>query len=147
MNAAPIQNKTSAADIPLDLIANNHHLSQEQKVAEVSRQFEALLLRQILQETQKTVIPSTYADNSTTAGIYHDMVINQIADNISKSGTLGLAQTLEQQLGHQLHRTSPAGPDRPAGGTPASPPESDAVRPTRLHDTTKPFPSNATQHP
>jgi Rod binding domain-containing protein len=146
MNAAAIQSKISAADIPLEMIANNRSLSQPQKVAEVSRQFEALMLRQILQETQKTVIPSSYADNSTTAGIYQDMVVNQLADDISKSGTLGLAQSLEQQLSRQLPPTSPAGSDRPAGTKPASHPEADAVRPTHLNITKK-FQPNANQHP
>jgi Rod binding domain-containing protein len=130
MNSAPIQSKISGADIPLEMIANNRTLTQPQKVAEVSRQFEALMLRQILQETQKTVIPSSYADNSTTSGIYHDMVINQLADSISKSGTLGLAKTLEKQLGHQIPQTSPAGSLRPSETTPALPAETDAVRPT-----------------
>jgi Rod binding domain-containing protein len=146
MNAAPIQSKISASDIPLETIAKSRTLTQQQKVGEVSRQFEALMLRQILQETQKTVIPSTYADTSTTAGIYHDMVINQLADSISKSGTVGLAKTLEQQLGHQLRSTSPAGSDRPTEAKPASPPEADAVRPTHL-STTKQFKPIHTQHP
>jgi Rod binding domain-containing protein len=146
MNAAPIQSKISAADIPLEQVAHDRSLTQPQKVAEVSRQFEALMLRQILQETQKTVIPSTYADTSTTSGIYHDMVINQLADNISKSGTVGLAQTLERQLSHQLGPASAAGSDRPAGATPATHPETYAARQTHLK-TTKPFQSTANQHP
>ena len=145
MNVAALQNN-AAENVSIDRLAGDSALTPQQKVAEVSRQFEALLLRQVLQETQKTVIQSSYADDSTSAGIYHDMVINQLADSISKSGTLGLAQTLEQQLGRQLHLTSPAGSDHPAGTTPASPPEAAAVRPTHLN-TTKLFPSNATQHP
>jgi Rod binding domain-containing protein len=60
----------------------------------VARQFEAILLRQILQSTQKTVIPSKFSDNSTAASIYHDLVTHQLADSISKSGTVGLAKTL-----------------------------------------------------
>ena len=145
MNVSPLQNNP-AADVPIEQLAHNHKLTEEQKVAEVSRQFEALLLRQILQETQKTVIQSKFADNSTTAGIYHDMVTTQLADSISKSGTLGLAQTLERQLGHQLGPASAAGSGRPAGATPATHPEMDAARQTHLK-TTKPFQSTANQHP
>ncbi len=145
MNVTPLQNK-SAPDVPLEAIAHDRALTPQQKVAEVSRQFEALMLRQILQETQKTVISSTYTDNSTTAGIYNSMVVNQLADDISKSGTLGLAQTLEQQLGRQLGSTSPAGPDHPAGATPASLPEAAAVRP--IHPKTNhPFQPTAHHHP
>jgi Rod binding domain-containing protein len=39
---------------------------------------------------------------STASSIYQDMVVNQLADNISQSGTFGLAQSLKQQLVHQL---------------------------------------------
>ncbi len=114
----------------------------------MARQFEALLLRQILQETQKTVIQSKYADNSTTAGIYHDMVTKQLADSISKSGTLGLAQSLERQLTRQICPASTAGPDRPADAKPHLPPKTDTVRPTYLQKTMhcKPF-SNPRQSP
>jgi len=145
MNIAPLQNN-AAADVPIEQLAHNRALTEQQKVGEVARQFEALLLRQILQETQKTVIPSKYADNSTTAGIYHDMVTNQLADSISKSGTLGLAQSLERQLARQLKPASTAGPDRPTGPKPHLPPETDMVRPTLLPNA-KPFQPTAPTQP
>jgi Rod binding domain-containing protein len=145
MNIAPLQNNP-ASDVPIEQLAHNRALTEQQKVGEVARQFEALLLRQILQETQKTVIPSKYADNSTTAGIYHDMVTNQLADSISKSGTLGLAQSLERQLTRQLKPASTAGPDRPAGTKTHLPPETDMVRPTLLPNA-KPFQPTAPTQP
>ena len=145
MNIAPLQNK-SAADVPIEQLAHNHTLTEQQKVGEVARQFETLLLRQILQETQKTVIPSKFSDNSTTASIYHDMVTTQLANNISKSGTLGLAQTLERQLTHQIHPTSMAGPDRSAGSKPHLPPETDMARPT-LSSSLKRFQPTAITQP
>jgi Rod binding domain-containing protein len=132
MNVASLQNNP-AADLPIEQLAHNRTLTEQQKVGEVSRQFEALLLRQILQETQKTVIPSKYADNSTTASIYHDMVANQLADSISKSGTVGLAQSLERQLTRQLQPASTTGPDRSAVTKSHLPPETDTARPTLLH--------------
>ena len=145
MNIAPIQNN-SATDVPIEQLAHNRTLTEQQKVGEVARQFEALLLRQILQETQKTVIPSKYADNSTTAGIYHDMVTNQLADSISKSGTVGLAQTLERQLTRQLKPTSMAGSDRTADAKSDLPPETDTVRPNLLPNA-KPFQPTALTQP
>jgi peptidoglycan hydrolase FlgJ len=128
MNLTPVQNN-SAADVPIEQLAGNRVLTQQQKVAEVARQFEALLLRQILSETQKTVIPSTYTDDSTAAGIYHDMVTQQLADSISKSGTLGLAQSLERQLTQQLQPASTAGSDRTANTKSRLPLETGMVRP------------------
>ncbi len=99
MNIAALQsNKVSAADIAPEALAGNQSLSEHQKIAEASRQFEAMLLRQILAETQKPVIQSAFTDNSTAAGIYQDLATNQMADSLSKSGALGFAQVFDRQL-------------------------------------------------
>ena len=145
MNVTPLQNN-SVPDVPIDLLAHNKTLTDQQKVAEVAQKFESMLLQQILQETQKTVIPSEFTDNSTAAGIYHDMVTKQLADSISKSGTLGLAQTLERQLTRQLKPASTAGSDRPAGTNPHLPPETGTVRPNIL-PVAKPFQQSALTNP
>jgi flagellar protein FlgJ len=97
------QTKINPAEIPPERLAGNTSLSEQQKIAEASRQFEAILLRQILAASQKTVIPSKFADNSTASGIYHDLVTGQLADQISKSGTFGLAKTFEHQLSRPPH--------------------------------------------
>jgi flagellar protein FlgJ len=94
----PLKKSVNPADIAPERLAGNTALTEQQKIAEASRQFEAILLRQILSATQKPVIPSKYADNSTAASIYRDMVTTQLADSISKSGSFGLAKTFEQQL-------------------------------------------------
>lgn len=86
----------------MEKLAGNSRISEQDKIAEVSRQFEAVLLRQILQSAQKTNFASKFTGDSTTSGIYQDMVTNQLADSISKSGAFGLAQTLNQQLQHEL---------------------------------------------
>ena len=109
INALPSK-QVSATDIAPESLAGNKNLSEHQKIAEASRQFEAMLLRQILSETQKTVIKSEFTDNSTAAGIYQDLATNQMADSMSKSGTFGFAQVFDRQLDHpdakNLHPTS-----------------------------------------
>lgn len=100
MTTEPIQRSIQAADIAPEALAGNTSLSQQQKVGEASRQFEALLIKQILDASQKTVIKSSLSDDSTTSSIYHDMVTTQLADCISRSGGFGLAKTFEQQLSH-----------------------------------------------
>lgn len=114
MEISALQKTLPASDIPLERLAGNSSLSEEQKIAEAGRQFEAVLLRQILQSTQKTVFKTKYADDSTAAGIYHDMVTSQLADSISKSGQFGLAKSFERQLTRQSLPASPAGHDRHA---------------------------------
>lgn len=98
MHITPLQPRISASDIAPEQLAGNPNLTEGQKVAEASRQFEAVLLRQILSDSQKTVISSEYSDNSTAAGIYQDLISNTLADNISKSGKFGLSRIFEQQL-------------------------------------------------
>jgi Rod binding domain-containing protein len=111
MNISALQSQAAvkSADVPLDKLASNPNLSEPQKAAEACRQFEAVLLRQILGDARKTVISSSISGaKSTTAGIYQDMVNNQLADSISKSGAFGLAKNLQAQLVHQVLRPGDA---------------------------------------
>jgi Rod binding domain-containing protein len=115
MEVNPLQRKIAAEDIAPERLAGNSRLTQDQKITEASRQFESILVKQILSDSQKTVIKSEFSDDSTPAGIYQDLVTKTLADNISKSGAFGLAKTFEQQLNR------PAGVQVGAGGTAAMP--------------------------
>jgi Rod binding domain-containing protein len=101
MNIDSLKPHVVASDIAPEKLARNPQLSEKQKIAEASRQFESILLKQILESSQKTVIKSKYSEESTASGIYHDMITSHLADSISKSGTFGLSQTFEQQLNHR----------------------------------------------
>ncbi|HEY1790733.1 MAG TPA: hypothetical protein VGJ73_21475 [Verrucomicrobiae bacterium] len=98
MNLAPIQSPVSDANVPIEDLAGNKHLTPQQKIHEASQQFEAILLRQILSEMQKPVITSEFTDDSTAAGIYQDTISNTLAQSISKSGGVGFAKVFEDQL-------------------------------------------------
>ncbi len=102
MQIPALQHHVKAADLPLDNLARNSHVSETDKIAEVSRQFEAVLLRQILSAAQKPLLSSDQNENSASAGIYRDMLTNQLADTISHSNALGLADSLAHQLTRQL---------------------------------------------
>lgn len=120
----------AAADLQPEQIAGSSQLNEREKITAASRHFEAVLLRQILETTQKPLVKSKYTDNSTAAGIYRDMVTNQLADCISKSGTFGLAQTFAQQLNHPLTPHTPAGP---AVSEPATAPTLPVAAPRPTH--------------
>jgi len=111
MEISALPNGVHAADLPLEQLAKNTKLSEAEKIGELSRKFEAVLLRQILQESHKTVIKSSFTDDSAVSGIYSDMVTNALAENISKAGTFGLAKSLQAQLIRQLT------PKKPKEGT------------------------------
>ena len=101
MNINAAQPRIDASNIPLETLAANKNIPETEKVAEASRQFEAVLLRQIFQDIRKPVLDSSEG-SSTTTGIYSDMINNQLADSISRSGGIGLARSLQTQLGHQV---------------------------------------------
>lgn len=102
MDITSIQRSVNASELPVERLAGNAALSEQQKVAEASRQFEAMLLRQVLSEAQKTAFKSKYTDESFASGIYRDMTTQQLADSISKSGALGLGQSLQRELSRQV---------------------------------------------
>jgi flagellar protein FlgJ len=120
MNIAPIKSSVDAANIPVEELAGNKKLTEQQKIAEASRQFEAIMLRQILSESQKPVITSEFTDNSTAAGIYQDYITNTLADSMSKSGTFGLAKVFEQQLSHPAPKNNLPGKNIISSASPKS---------------------------
>jgi len=83
---------------PLESLATNKSLTEKEKLKEASRQFEALILRQILAQGRKPLFHSKLTEESTGSSIYQDMVNQQLADAISQSGGFGLARSLELQL-------------------------------------------------
>lgn len=125
MQITALNQHRQTAEVLPEHLAGNKNLSEGDKIAEASRQFEAILIRQILEGATKAVIKSNLSDDSTTASIYHDMMTTHLADSISKSGALGLAQTFERQL----NRSSAPDPKTSSGGVPPSVSDSSVVRP------------------
>ena len=71
----------------------------------MSRQFEAVLLRQILGDAQKKGFITAVNRESVASDVYRDMITDQLAESISRSGAFGLAASLNQQLQHK-HKTT-----------------------------------------
>ena len=102
MDIPALQSNVKASSVPFEQLAANPNVSQKDKVKEACRQFEAVLLRQILGQARKTVITSSEKKDSNETDIYNDMIDNQMADGISRSGSFGLAKSLEKQLVRQV---------------------------------------------
>jgi len=128
MNVPGLQPQIDATTIAPERLAKNPKLTDQQKVNEASRQFESILLKQILESSQKTVIKSKLAQDSTASSIYHDIVTTRMADSISKTGAFGLAKTFENQLDH------------PHGPRPDGLPSHDAAQVHAAAHTLKPLP-------
>jgi Rod binding domain-containing protein len=98
MNISSIQPKINAEHLDLESLVGNKALTEQQKINEVSRQFEAILVRQFLSEAQKSTIKTAFTDNSTASGIYQDMITNQLADSLTQGHGIGLAESFQKQL-------------------------------------------------
>lgn len=110
MNIATLSPNPSRAAAALpEQLEQNLNRTEAQKVADVGRQFEAVLLRQILTDATKNMFSNGEGQASSTNGIYQDMVTNSLADSMSRSGGLGMAQVLAKQLQHEC-KTAPASP-------------------------------------
>ncbi len=64
-----------------------------EKAAGVARQFEAILLRQILSESMKPLL-----ENGASGQVYGYLLTDSLADSISQGGGMGLASILQSQL-------------------------------------------------
>ena len=110
MEIAALHKEIKPSGLPLDQPARNSRVSEEQKIHETCGQFEAVLLRQILAKAQKPLFQSHCTLNSSVNTIYQDMTIAQLADSLSKAGSLGLARNLEEQLARQLAKKTAQDP-------------------------------------
>lgn len=109
MDVSPIRS-VKASELTLEQLSRNSTIDDAEKTRELSREFEAILVRQILQNAYKTVIPSKFTSESSITSIYQDMITFQTAESISKSQSLGIAQSLENQLTNQLLNKSSTSP-------------------------------------
>jgi Rod binding domain-containing protein len=99
MDIAAIDRAVKATELPLDRLASSTQVPEKEKIAEVSRQFEAVLLRQILSQANKPLFSSSLlGGGGTTGAIYQDMITEQLAERISQGGTFGFAKVLQTQM-------------------------------------------------
>src|SRR5688572_30558443 len=108
MSVAPISQHTATA---ATLAANGkpaalRNLPQAEQVRAAAGQFEAIILRQLLQDSIGKI-----AGGGPGAGMYGFMLTDVIANKISEGGGLGISGILTQQL---TPRASLASLDEPA---------------------------------
>ena len=108
MSIPGIQSITDDPNVPIEQLAGNQHLTQQQKIHEASREFESIMLQQILSEMQKPAITSEFTDDSTASDIYQGYISKALAESMAKSGSFGFAKIFEQQLSPHAARPNAA---------------------------------------
>ena len=102
MNIGAVQPKIDASAIPLEKLSGNSNVSDADKAKEVARQFEAVMVRQILKSAQQTGVKGLLEDSSASKDVYFDMMNYHMADAITRGGGVGLASAFQAQLQSQM---------------------------------------------
>ncbi len=71
--------------------------TDEKKIEDSAKQFEAMMVRQVLSETFKPSA-TTKGQGMPGSDIYQGFMTDTVADNISKGGSLGISHLLQSQL-------------------------------------------------
>ncbi len=68
----------------------------EREIREVSEQFEAIFMRQVLRGLRKTA--EVGGESSYTSGFYGELLDDQLAQHLARSGGMGLAGVIRAYL-------------------------------------------------
>lgn len=110
MSIAALQSSNDIGGQSIESVARDPSLTDKDKLRRATQEFEAYLLRTYLSEARKPMVASKTNPDSGSSDIYQSMVTGQLADGISRSGTLGLATLLQQQIERQNGSLSPVAP-------------------------------------
>ena len=98
MESAAIASLHSSGFNNTDLLERLNKLDKEAQVAEVSRQFESIFLRHFLQDSLKPMFAGYLDESGNQQDIYRYFLVDTLANSISQSGAMGMANVLQAQL-------------------------------------------------
>ncbi|HEY6557960.1 MAG TPA: hypothetical protein VI072_11835 [Polyangiaceae bacterium] len=76
--------------------------AQKQKLTEATKQFEAVLIRQMLTSLERTTQLSSSKGALGGSSAYSSMMVDALSDAIAQAGGLGLAKTLDGMLADRV---------------------------------------------
>ena len=79
-------------------MAHSKHTTQNQKVAAVSDQFEAVLVKQYLKEALKPMFKGVFNEDGGAHRMYRHFFTDAISESIASGGGFGISNVLQQQL-------------------------------------------------
>lgn len=82
--------------------------TEEGKAAEVSRQFEAIILRNFLKDSLKPVFNTYLNQENSTNSIYRYHLVDSLAESMSQREALGISSMLQMQLKSNLSSKGPS---------------------------------------
>ncbi|MDP2138642.1 MAG: hypothetical protein Q8J74_12410 [Candidatus Didemnitutus sp.] len=96
MNVSSVNPAATSSALLMSQPGKLAHLPQSEQVKAVSAQFEAVLLRQFLQESIGNIMGGKEA--GAAGGIYGFLLTDVLANQLAQGGGLGMSKVLQQQL-------------------------------------------------
>lgn len=87
-------------------LVHNKQMTEKQKVAEASKQFEGVMLRQYLKDALKPLVETEMTKNSSSDQIYRSYLIDIMAGSMAESGAFGVSNSLQASI--QAPKTTPS---------------------------------------
>ena len=88
-------------------MAHSKHVSEQQKTAAVSQQFESVLVKQFLKEALKPMFKGVFNEDGNAHRMYRHFFTDAISESIASGGGFGISTLLQQQLAQP--NTQPSG--------------------------------------
>ena len=88
-------------------MAHSKHVSEQQKTAAVSQQFESVLVKQFLKEALKPMFKGVFNEDGNAHRLYRHFFTDAISESIASGGGFGVSTLLQQQLAQP--NTQPSG--------------------------------------
>ena len=88
-------NKATQSDLP-------HLGTEDAKIAEVSKQFEAVILRNFLKDSLKPLFQSYLSKENSQNNIYRYHLVDALSQSMAEREALGISNVLQMQLKSQF---------------------------------------------
>lgn len=83
-------------------MAHSRHVSEKQKAAAVSGQFEALLVKQYLKQALKPMFKGIFDETGGASGMYRHLFTDALAESIAQGGGFGVSTMLQMHLNKKV---------------------------------------------
>ena len=83
-------------------MAHSRHVSEKQKAAAVSGQFESLLVKQYLKQALEPMFKGILDESDGASGMYRHLFTDALAESIAKGGGFGISTMLQMHLNKKV---------------------------------------------
>lgn len=96
MDAIPATLLSSGDPRELQTLHMRKDIPETEKTELVAREFERMMLRQVLKTSMKPMFGQNASTQSASSDIYQDLVTDALANSIGNGNTLSIAQQLQK---------------------------------------------------